>query len=111
MAGAIKLVADVAVIAERRVLLVRYRDTRRYDDPAGSLPTVSHIESLANGAWHLVFHYLLELGPAPRVSAGTNVAAFEWFALDAPPAADEVAHCGWALDVLSEIERMREARV
>ena len=84
MAGAIKLVADVAVVAERRVLLVRYRDTRRYDGQAGS---------------------------APRVGAGANVDAFEWPTLGALPAASEVAHGGWAVDVLSEIERRREDRV
>ena len=132
MSRTTKLVADVAVTAEGRVLLVRYRDTRRYDGQQGwflpddflaelehpddaaarilreqatleAKPGLSFIESFGNGAWHLVFHYRLALGSSPSISPGSNVAALEWFALDALPAADDVAHGGWALDVLSRV--------
>jgi hypothetical protein len=34
---------------------------------------------------------------------GPNTLAAEWFALDALPPASEVAHHGWALDVLQEL--------
>jgi ADP-ribose pyrophosphatase YjhB (NUDIX family) len=139
MARTTKLVADVAMIAEGRVLLVRYRDTRRYDGQRGwflpddflaelehpdtaaarilseqaaveARPALSHVESFGDGAWHLVFHYALELGSAPGVVPGPNVAAAEWFALDALPAPEAVAHGGWALEVLAEIARRRAVR-
>lgn len=128
-----KLVADVAVLAEGRVLMVRYRDVRWYDGQRGwflpddYLAYLEHpdeaagrilkeqvgldttrlrlgsIESFGNGAWHLVFHYVAELDGAPTVMSGDNVAAAEWFALDALPDRSQVAHEGWGLDVLEKI--------
>lgn len=79
-----KLVADVALLAERRVLLVRYRDTTRY-------------------AWHLIFHYRSEIGRAQSPVLAGNTADARWFPLDALPDRDDVAHQGWALDVLESI--------
>jgi ADP-ribose pyrophosphatase YjhB (NUDIX family) len=132
MTRATKLVADVAAIGDRHVLLVRYRDTRRYDGQAGwflpddfladaehpdaaaarilreqagveARPRLGHIESFANGAWHLVFHYVLELPSRPQVAGGANVSAIEWFPLSRLPDAQDVAHDGWALEVLGRV--------
>ena len=128
----IKLVADVAVTAEDRVVLVRYEDTSKYDDERGwFLPDdylahgehpddaarrivreqvgleldvrLAEIESFANGAWHLIFHYVGVVAQPAPVASGPNVAAAEWFPLDALPPADEVAHHGWARDVLERV--------
>jgi ADP-ribose pyrophosphatase YjhB (NUDIX family) len=128
-----KLVADVAVLFGGRVLMVRYRDTARYDGQKGwflpddylgfgehpdeaaqrilqeqagiTLPSVrlAHIESFGNGAWHLVFHYAAELAEQPSITEGENVAAAEWFDLNDLPAPSDVAHEGWALDVLHQV--------
>lgn len=113
-----------------RVLLVRYKNTSRYDGQSGwflpddylnyeehpdaaarrilqqqvgiDLPGVAlaRIESFGNGAWHLVFHYRAELREIPAQSWGENIAQGEWFSLDALPPTSEVAHEGWAIDVL-----------
>jgi hypothetical protein len=77
-------VADVAV--DGRVLLVRYRDTARYDGQRG---------------WFL--HHLARVNEGADLVRGPNTLAAEWFALDALPPASEVAHHGWALDVLQEL--------
>ena len=127
-----KLVADVALDAGGQILLVKYEDTSRYDGQQGwFLPddylehlehprdaaarivreqigldaelSLAEIESFGDGVWHLVFHYRGSL-PAPLpISAGDNVAAAEWFPLDALPDPSEVAHHGWALDVISKV--------
>lgn len=129
-----KLVADVAVLAAGNVLLVRYHDASKYDGEHGwflpddyldtgehpdtaaerilgeqadlaGLPTrLSHIESFSNGAWHLIFHYAVTLeAPVPIAPIG-NVAAAEWFALDKLPARSEIAHDGWAIEVLDSLQ-------
>ena len=129
---AVKLVADVAVVANRRVLLVRYKDVSRYDgqrgwflpddylaegehpdaaarrilrDQAGLQlePALAEIESLANGAWHLIFHYRAAAVAPESVRWGANVAGAGWFPLDALPPDAEQAHEGWAADVLSRL--------
>jgi ADP-ribose pyrophosphatase YjhB (NUDIX family) len=129
---AVKLVADVAVVAHGLVLLVRYEDVSRYDGQRGWFlpddylgngehpdatarrilreqaglqlePTLAEIESLANGAWHLIFHYRAAGTVPDPVQAGPNVAAAEWFMLDALPPDAEQAHQGWARDVLSRL--------
>jgi len=127
-----KLVADIALFSGRRVLLVKYRDVARYDGQKGwFLPDdflrheehpedavkriareqtgvglqdvrLSHIESFGNGAWHLIFHYRADL-PAPTIKPGPNVAATEWFERTKLPARSEVAHGGWAIDVLKSM--------
>jgi ADP-ribose pyrophosphatase YjhB (NUDIX family) len=128
-----RLVADVALLADRQVLLVRYRDITRYDHQEGwflpddylnpfehpdeaavrilrdqvgltvSATRLDHIESFGNGAWHLIFHYCSEIARAqPPVLTG-NMADARWFPLDALPERDDIAHHGWALDVLESI--------
>jgi ADP-ribose pyrophosphatase YjhB (NUDIX family) len=138
--GRIKLVADVALFSGERVLLVRYKDTRKYDHQVGwflpddylrrlehpedaalrilreqlglELPSLDlrFIESFeGNEAWHLVFHFagavLDKSGPTP----GANTAAMEWFNPSSLPARSEVAHAGWALDILAAMRKPREA--
>jgi ADP-ribose pyrophosphatase YjhB (NUDIX family) len=127
-----RLVADVAVIAGGRVLLVRYRDTARYDGQRGWFlpddflayaehptdaarrilveqvgvmadPFLARVESFGNGAWHLVFHHVARLDDEAELSPGPNTLAAEWFGLNALPQASEVAHHGWALDVLADL--------
>ncbi len=125
-----RLVADVAVVAEAQVLLVRYGDVSRYDGQRGwflpddflthaehpeeaakriafeqaSIPlaacALGGIESFANGAWHVIFHYRANLDQLPPIQPGDNVATARWFALDALPPRSECAHDGWAIDVL-----------
>jgi ADP-ribose pyrophosphatase YjhB (NUDIX family) len=129
----VKLVADVALVAEGHVLLVRYEDVSGYDgqrgwflpddylvrlehpddaarriarDQAGielAEPGLAEIESFGDGNWHLIFHYLAELDAKPEVRAGDNVKDAKWFALDALPDANELAHHGWAREVLDRI--------
>ena len=137
----VRLVADVAIVAADRVLLVRYRDVSRYDgqrgwflpddlledgeDPEAAAQRIlrdqvhleatalrlSHVESFANGRWHIVFHYAAEL-PAGREPRPTgNVAAAEWFSLDALPPAVEQAHDGWAGETLARVRTPSTARV
>src|SRR5919204_437759 len=128
-----KLVADVAVVAGDEVLLVRYRDTSKYDGEAGwFLPDdylarlehpddaarrivreqvgtesadlrLAEIESFDGEAWHLVFHYVAGLEDPVEVRAQGNVAAAEWFPIDSLPDAAEIAHHGWAREVLGRV--------
>ena len=125
-----RLVADVALLFQGRVLLVKYVDTSRYDGQAGwYLPDdllqhtehpdraahrilkdqlgcrglavrLDHIESIEGGRWHLCFHYRSEPGLRPHLAMGENVAAAEWFPLDGLPPPEEMAHGGWARDIL-----------
>jgi ADP-ribose pyrophosphatase YjhB (NUDIX family) len=128
-----KLIADVAAFADSRVLLVRYRDTSRYDGQSGWFlpddylshlehPTdaarrildeqvgitvrdalLSHIESFGNGAWHLAFHHRAGLDEPPPLRPSANVRDAKWFPLDGLPDPEDVAHHGWAIDVLTEM--------
>ncbi len=125
-----KLVADLTLFSGDRVLLVKYKDVRRYDGQRGwflpddhlrheehpvdaakriateqaghAVPDVrlSHIESFGDGAWHLIFHYRAELKPGAHVTPAGNVKVAEWFPLTGLPEPSAVAHHGWALDVL-----------
>ncbi|MBI2844943.1 MAG: NUDIX domain-containing protein [Chloroflexi bacterium] len=134
--GIHKLVADVALLSEGQVLLVRYKDTSKYDGQKGwflpdnflnhlehpddaakrilreqagiEMPeaSLSFIESFGNGWWHLVFHYLAELRQAPNLNAGDNIAAMDWFPLDRLPDPKEMAHHGWGRDVLNQMLKL-----
>jgi ADP-ribose pyrophosphatase YjhB (NUDIX family) len=126
-----KLVADIAVLADDHVVLVRYRDTGAYDGQRGwfvpddflshgehpeeaarriareqiglelSRVRLSYVESFANGAWHLIFHYVSDLDEMPTISPGENVDAHEWFGLQDLPPAEETAHEGWTLEIVA----------
>jgi ADP-ribose pyrophosphatase YjhB (NUDIX family) len=125
-----KLVTDVALVAGGRVALARYADVSRLDGQRGwFLPDdylehgehpadaaarivrtqlgieppalrLAEIESFGNGAWHLVFHYQGTLIDDQEIRPGENVAAASWFSLGELPPASEVAHEGWAIEVL-----------
>jgi ADP-ribose pyrophosphatase YjhB (NUDIX family) len=128
-----KLIADVAVLAEGHVLLVKYRDVKKYDGQRGwFLPDdfLEHeehpddaaqrivreqagvdrpevrlglIESFGNGAWHLVFHYITEIEERATPRPGENVEQAEWFDVKNLPAPKEMAHHGWGRDVLQRM--------
>lgn len=130
-----KLVADVAVIAEGRVLLVKYRELDKYDhqkgwfipddllrhvehpdrgarrvlhEQVGLVPEdlkLNHMESFIgeDGTWHLIFHYVWNADKIPKVAPSKDLEAAEWFPLDALPPHGDVAHEGWAHQVLSRI--------
>ena len=69
-------------------------------------PELGLIESFSggpSGAWHLVFHYKVELVRPPRIRPGANVAAAKWFPIDGLPPREEISHGGWAADVLQGI--------
>jgi len=132
-----RLVADVAIRSGEQVLLVKYKDVSRYDGQRGwFLPDdflrhmehpddaakriirdqlgmtladlrLSHVESFGNGAWHLIFHYRADLTSSPKLQAGPNVAAFEWFPRSRLPDRATVAHHGWAMDVLDAMDAPR----
>lgn len=127
-----KLLADVVMLADDSVLLVKYRgmpDHQRGwflpddqllhlehpDDAATRIlkkqlgvhegkPELAFVESFKgnDGSWHLVFHYRLRLPRRPDVRASEDVDEARWFELPALPPRSEVAHHGWALDVLEE---------
>jgi len=67
---------------------------------------IGFVESFEGGVdSHLVFHLTGRLPDEAKVSPGANTAAAQWFDLAAPPPRDEVAHAGWALDVLEVLSR------
>jgi ADP-ribose pyrophosphatase YjhB (NUDIX family) len=66
---------------------------------------LAEIESFTgnDGTWHLIFHYRGDLAERVAVDGGPNLAEAHWVGLsDLPPAA-EVAHHGWALDVIGKM--------
>jgi ADP-ribose pyrophosphatase YjhB (NUDIX family) len=129
------LIADVALLAEGKVLLVRYRKINRYDhQPGWFLPDdglarlehpedaarriareqagleipaapLDHVESFSgnDGSWHIAFHHRADLERIPATRPSGDLEAAEWFPLDALPERREVAHHGWAIDVLAKI--------
>ncbi|HLF07103.1 MAG TPA: NUDIX domain-containing protein [Thermoplasmata archaeon] len=134
--GRTKLVVDVALFSEGKVVLVRYKDTKKYDGQEGwflpddYLRRLEHPEDGAlrvareqagidlktldlrfiesfegNGAWHLIFHFAGTLDAGAEVEPGTNTASAEWFELGKLPERGEVAHHGWALDILAAMGR------
>ena len=72
-------------------------------------PVLFDIESFANGAWHLIFHFYGELPARTDLRPGPNVAAAEWFVRDAPPPREDIAHHGWALETMAKLPRVRSA--
>ncbi len=86
----------------RRIL----REQVGLDVPAVRL---SHVESFKgnNRTWHLVFHYVAEVEGPPLLALSPDVSDAEWFALDELPPAPEVAHHGWALQILRTVVASR----
>ncbi len=132
----IKMVADVALFVRNSVLLVKYKDVRKYDgqtgwflpddflvygehpdtaarrilrDQVGLSPRglrLRFVESFANGAWHIIFHYAGSLGAPKAPSRGTNVAQARWFPLAKLPKRPDVGHDGWALQTIDAIQQI-----
>ena len=131
----IKLVADVFLRAKGRTLLVRYANPQKYDGQTGWFlpddflqhgehpadaaarilrdqvgighvaPTLDHIESMDGDDWHLIFHFRADRDWADEPFTSREVAEARWFPLDALPASAEVAHGGWALDLIAAMTR------
>ena len=68
-------------------------------------PRLGLIESFQgdDGSWHMSFHHQVDLPVVPAIRPGPDVAAAEWFSLDALPPRSEVAHHGWAISVLKKM--------
>lgn len=73
-------------------------------------PKLGFLESFGGDGdpWHLIFHYVVRPKRALTPSPKGNVAAAEWFPLRRLPSRDELAHHGWAADVLARL--LRESR-
>jgi len=122
------LIADVALLAGDRVLLVRYKDVDKYDGETGwfrleppdeaarrivkeqlgftdARPRLAHVESFVgnDGTWHLPFHDVVELDRVPRLRPSEDLGAAEWFDLTKLPPRSDVAHHGWALATIRRI--------
>ena len=128
-----KLIVDALVVSKGKVLLVKYADTKPYDGQTGwfipddYMKEPEHpestaarilyeqaglkvknvdlglIESFAHGAWHLIFHYKIEIKDAQAVKKGKNVAEAKWFPVDKLPPREECAHHGWAHDIVAKL--------
>jgi ADP-ribose pyrophosphatase YjhB (NUDIX family) len=74
--------------------------------------TLSYIASFVTedgGRWNLVFHHKLELDNRPDITTLFNLKSAQWFPLEALPQAEEVAHRGWAIDIIREMMKKSEA--
>lgn len=58
-----------------------------------------------DGGWHMSFHHRTELPTIPDMQPSDDLAAAEWCPLDGLPPRSEVAHHGWALNVLKKVMR------
>src|SRR5439155_24451364 len=73
--------------------------------------TLDHVRSFGGGttAWHLIFHYKATLRDTLPVTVGPNVLAAQWFPLNGLPVVAEMAHEGWARDVLQRMQTRSQA--
>jgi ADP-ribose pyrophosphatase YjhB (NUDIX family) len=131
MTHQVKLITTATVIAGDDVLFVKYADMpdhqRGWFMPHDLLEPLEHphdgarralrdqlgieidsmplkqIESFRgrDGTWHMSFHHLLELPERRDVRTSAAIASARWFKRSELPSRDEVAHHGWAVDVLS----------
>jgi ADP-ribose pyrophosphatase YjhB (NUDIX family) len=70
------------------------------------------IESFeSEGDWHLVFHLVGRLDHDVHVAPIGNTAEAAWFQQSSLPARAEMAHEGWAIDVLDALARPREETI
>ena len=73
-------------------------------------PRLDHIESFQGNdrSWHLVFHFVAEVSDPGDIQAGAGVSSLQWFSLGQLPERKDVAHHGWALDVIEKIMAARD---
>jgi ADP-ribose pyrophosphatase YjhB (NUDIX family) len=66
---------------------------------------LDHIESFKgnDATWHLIFHYTATLDSIPTAVQSDKLAQLQWFPLDTLPERGDVAHHGWALDVIASL--------
>ena len=73
---------------------------------------IGFIESFESSqAWHLIFHLIGRLGEGVEPRAVGNTGAAQWFERSALPPRSEVAHDGWAIDILETLARPRDEAV
>jgi ADP-ribose pyrophosphatase YjhB (NUDIX family) len=56
-----------------------------------------------DGSWHLPFHFRLDVASTQEPRTPEQFTAYQWFPLDALPSRDDVAHHGWAIDVIESV--------
>jgi ADP-ribose pyrophosphatase YjhB (NUDIX family) len=132
-----KLIANVAILTPDRALLVKYHqgddgDPRwmlpddllqdgEHPDAAAARVLADHLGMTAkpklafvdsftggDGTWHIVFNYVADITHAPPIKPGDNLAGSGWFMLSSVPGAGDMAHHGWAADVLARIVSARK---
>jgi ADP-ribose pyrophosphatase YjhB (NUDIX family) len=74
---------------------------------------LAHIESFKgnDASWHLIFHYAATLASIPSAVQSDQLSTLEWFPLDSLPDRSDVAHHGWALDVIEAMLANRPAQI
>jgi len=133
-----KLIANVAILTPDRALLVKY-DNGHDGDPGWMLaddllherehpeaaaarvllqhlgikasPRLAFVESFTggDGTWHIVFNFVAEFTHAPPIKPAENVTGTGWFMLNNLPGTADLAHHGWAADVLARTVAARKA--
>ncbi|HEY3249768.1 MAG TPA: NUDIX hydrolase, partial [Ignavibacteria bacterium] len=71
---------------------------------------LDHIESFTggDGSWHLIFHYACFPDKLPEINPSSDILTSSWFAVNALPSDEEIAHHGWAKYILGVImEKIR----
>ncbi|MDA0220845.1 MAG: NUDIX domain-containing protein [Proteobacteria bacterium] len=131
-----KLIANVAILTPDRALLVKYgeghdgdggwmlpddllADGEHPDYAAARVlrehlgmkvrPVLAFVDSFTGGddTWHIVFNYVADLTHGPPIKPGENVTGSGWLMLSSLPGTQDMAHRGWAADVLARIVSTR----
>jgi hypothetical protein len=128
-----KIIATVTVFTPRQVLWVKYRNSPDHQrgwlpphdqvadkqHPTGVAaavlrdqlgwadlsPRLDHVESFVgqDKTWHLPLHHRLVLPEPKPIQPGPTVAEHKWFDLSTLPDKRDVAHGGWAIEILKTI--------
>ena len=132
-----KLIANVAILTPDRALLVKYgaghdgqdgwmlpddllQDGEHPDTAAARVlqqhlgiaatPKLAFVDSFTggDGTWHIVFNHVAEFTHAPPIKPADNVTGTGWFMLNNLPKTADLAHHGWAADVLERAVAARK---